>query len=104
MKVYDPKTEIALSGLEEFFESFMQSRLHELDLLNLALDTLDYSTVLRLAHQWRGFSVPYGFGKLESFAIQLESGAHAQNSEQCRVILGEITHYLQHKKSSSGQL
>jgi HPt (histidine-containing phosphotransfer) domain-containing protein len=104
MKVYDPKSEIAQAGLEGFFESFMLSRQHELQLLNLALDSLEYSTLLRIAHQWKGYSVPYGFGKLEHLAQQLEMSAQSEDRERCERLLADIYHYLQHKKSSSRKL
>jgi HPt (histidine-containing phosphotransfer) domain-containing protein len=104
MKVYDAKSEMAQAGLEGFFESFMHSRLHELQILTLALDKLDYSTLLRIAHQWKGYSVPYGFGKLEHLALQLEESAQSEDHERCRALLAEVQEYLQHKKSSSREL
>ena len=104
MKVYDANSEMAQAGLEEFFESFMHSRLHELQILTLALDKLDYSTLLRIAHQWKGYSVPYGFGKLEQLAEQLEASAHAEEQVRCGELLAEVQEYLRHKKSSSREL
>jgi HPt (histidine-containing phosphotransfer) domain-containing protein len=101
MKVYDANSEIAQAGLEGFFESFMHSRLHELQILTLALDKLDYSTLLRIAHQWKGYSVPYGFGKLEHLAVELEDSAYSENIERCRSLLHDVYQYLEHKKASS---
>jgi HPt (histidine-containing phosphotransfer) domain-containing protein len=101
MKVYNANSERAQAGLEGFFESFMLSRQQELHLLNLALDNLEYSTLLRMAHQWKGYSAPYGFGKLAQLAVELEDSAYGKDLDRCRSLLHDIYQYLQNKKLSS---
>lgn len=101
MNEYDPKTEIPVEGLEEFFDGFLLSRQAELDLMKNALVQLDFTTLSQIAHQWKGFSVPYGFGSLEYLARKLEQCARDAQVEDCEHILSEVNHYLNHKKSSS---
>ena len=101
MNEYDPKTEIPLEGLEEFFDGFLLSRQEELGLMRDALVLLDFNTLSQIAHQWKGFSAPYGFGKLERLAIELEVCAHNAQAEHCESILLEADQYLNLKKSSS---
>lgn len=100
MNEYDPKTEIPMEGLEDFFDGFILSRQNELNLMKSSLVLLDFNTLLDIAHKWKGYSAPYGFGKLEHLAIELELSAHNAQSEHCEKVLSEIDFYLNLKKLS----
>jgi len=56
-------------GLEPFVPKFIEDRLSELSAL-LADRNID--DIKSKAHQWKGFSRPYGFSHLETIAREIE--------------------------------
>jgi len=56
-------------GLEPFIPKFIEDRLSEISTM---LVEKDLKNIHATAHQWKGFSRPYGFSKLEDFAIEIE--------------------------------
>ncbi len=82
-------------GLEEFSASFIQSRNKELQELRLKLGTQEGLKQLALiAHQWKGFSAPYGFQFLATIAIQIEQACSAADHNRCSSLLNKAERYL----------
>lgn len=67
-KPQDPAKETPLVGLEQYYDEFRQSRLDDLDEMINALHVNDFKIVSGLAHKWRGYCAPYGFGLLAEIA------------------------------------
>lgn len=85
-------------GLEEYVPEFLDSR--DQDLLNLkqALTDEDFETIRRKAHDWKGFSRPFGFLQLEKIAKELEIAAKEFSVSKCQSLLSEAEIYLQRKR------
>ncbi|MCB0326709.1 MAG: hypothetical protein KDD52_03735 [Bdellovibrionales bacterium] len=77
---------------------FLQKRLQELLEIQRAHREGDFETLSSIAHKWIDFSAPYGFGYLETLAIELENEALRENAAQCEEVLHEIERYLAQKK------
>ena len=56
-------------GLEPFVPKFIEDRLEEISALLVDKNIRDIKTK---AHQWKGFSRPYGFTHLETMAKEIE--------------------------------
>jgi len=56
-------------GLEPFVPKFIEDRLTEISTL---IEGKEIGAIKSVAHQWKGFSRPYGFSKLEEIAISIE--------------------------------
>jgi HPt (histidine-containing phosphotransfer) domain-containing protein len=56
-------------GLEPFVPKFIDDRLSEISVL---LAEKNISSIQTKAHQWKGFSRPYGFAHLEAIAKEIE--------------------------------
>lgn len=56
-------------GLEPFVPKFIEDRLSE---LNALLSDKNIDDIKSKAHQWKGFSRPYGFSYLETLAKEIE--------------------------------
>lgn len=93
-KAINPSTEIPLAGLEIYRSEFLTARLEELAVVKSAMVIQDYLTVEKLAHKWRGFSAPYGFGTLGILSEELEEYAVLFDQSQCVSIIEEIESYL----------
>lgn len=88
-------SEKPLPGLEPFFDEFLRDRTEECNgELSTALATSDFEAIRRLAHKWKGFCEPYGFGGLGQMAIRLEQQAAAQNMAECQKLFEQIQAYL----------
>lgn len=97
----DPAAEIPLDGLEGFKEGFLLSRKEELISLQSALVEMDYLTMIKMAHKWKGFATPYGFGELSYLSVELEKAAEEKDLEACRSIIQHIEEYLDYKSKST---
>lgn len=97
-EVLNKEGESPLEGLESFVPGFLQDRKKE---LNTYLPTdqgdqgsIDLQSLQKIAHQWKGFSEPYGFKTLGLLAAELEQKAKAGDEAECHRILNEIEEYL----------
>lgn len=93
----DPLNEVPFEGLGAFTSEFKVSRQEELVTLYSALEKSDFHSIERVAHTWKGFAVPYGFGELAILATELEEACEQKNIEQCRDLLKETESYLSTK-------
>jgi len=98
-KIQDPQTEIPLAGLEDYYQDFLTSREAELNELRFALTQPDFAAVMALAHKWKGFSAPYGFGQLGVLAAELEEAARNSSLDSCHALISEVSDYLRFKKT-----
>ena len=89
-----------LEGLESFYDEFLTNRENEYRELQGALATKNYVAIAEMAHKWKGFSEPYGFGQLGKIAKELEEMAKANQAEKCQELLKNVGHYLDHKKAT----
>lgn len=89
--------EIPAPGLESFYGEFLSNRIAEMKTIHEALVAGNFETIRGFAHQWKGFSAPYGFGKLADLAIALQEQAIQQDKESCAKTLIEIDLYLKLK-------
>lgn len=85
-------------GLEEFVPEFLNSRDEDLLQLKQALSEGDFETIRRKAHDWKGFSRPFGFIFLENIAKKLEESAKNQEASECESLLNDAEIYLQKKR------
>jgi HPt (histidine-containing phosphotransfer) domain-containing protein len=85
-------------GLESFYKDFLKNRSEELSILNEALQRLDYDTLRKLAHNWKGYSKPYGFDTLAQLAKKLEEASQKGEESNCENILKNISFYLEIKR------
>lgn len=92
------KNEKPEEGLEEYVPNFITDREQELILLKQALDSGDFESLRKKAHDWKGFSRPFGFLHLEKIGIQLEIAAKSSSQSECASLLDETEKYLQLKK------
>jgi HPt (histidine-containing phosphotransfer) domain-containing protein len=90
--------ETPLAGLESFVPGFMRDRRKELDMYLGSGQSLDTAALAKLAHQWKGFSEPYGFKALGLMAQELEQKAKAGDQTECHRILAQIDQYLRIKE------
>lgn len=89
--------ETPVPGLEEFAEEFLLDRLKEVQKLTDSLKKRDFDGIKAIAHKWRGYSAPYGFGQLEKISILLEENASNHLAKACEDQLLSATKYLDEK-------
>lgn len=85
-------------GLEEFVPEFLDSRDQDILLLRDALAQDDFESIRRKAHDWKGFSRPFGFLILEDIAKKLEDTAKSKALTECQNLIDEAEKYLQKKR------
>lgn len=90
----DSSSETPLAGLEGYYQEFLHARLDDLKAMNESLISGNYPVIMKLAHKWKGFSVPYGFGVLGEIAMELEVCAEAGDGNGCQQLLTETKDYL----------
>lgn len=86
-----------MPGLEEFVGEFLKDRLSEMEVVKNSLKQKDLETIKRMAHKWKGYSEPYGFGQLGVLAKDLENSAAKGNFQDCQNQLSSICEYLDQK-------
>ena len=84
-------------GLEGFAEEFLKNRFEEINELKNFLALRDFDSIKTIAHKWKGFSAPYGFGKLEDISTKLEQDAENHLTSACENQLLNATKYLDQK-------
>lgn len=92
-------TEKPRKELEPFVHEFLADRMTDWSEMSRYLSAGDLQFLANTAHKWKGYSRPYGFVLLESFAKQLEQAALENNVRQCESTLAGIKEYLNLKKS-----
>jgi HPt (histidine-containing phosphotransfer) domain-containing protein len=91
---FDNEGETPLAGLESFVPGFMRDRRNEINSFLGKGQSLDLVALQKTAHQWKGFSEPYGFKTLGLLAQELELKAKAGDYAECNRILAQIDQYL----------
>lgn len=94
MKRFDLTSEVPIPGLEIYYEEFLATRIDELETVKSALNVGNYQVITDLAHKWKGFSAPYGFGILGQLAMKIEKCLEGAEIEYCRVLIDEVEFYL----------
>ena len=89
-----------LEGLESFYVEFLTNRENELRELQTALANSNFTAIAEIAHRWKGFCEPYGFGQLGNIAKELEVHAKASEAAPCQKILVSVSDYLAHKRTT----
>lgn len=95
----DWNQEVVDPALSSFLPDFQKKRNAELLTLKRDLENGDFDALARLAHNWKGFSRPYGYIALEGLAKALETAAKAKDTTSCQQLLSEIAAYLKEKES-----
>lgn len=93
-----------LEGLESFYEEFLTSRKKELNELQSALNEKNYTFIAEVAHRWKGFCEPYGFGQLAKIARDIETYAKDNQADNCQQLLKQAEDYLNYKSTVVPQL
>lgn len=96
-KVRDFAYETPLPGLEAFHDEFLASRGQEMLELSDALKASDFAFIGKMAHKWKGFANPYGFGILGYIALELEESALEAKLDDCQLLINEARVYLASK-------
>jgi hypothetical protein len=77
-------------GLVPFLPEFLDKRIEEINGLGAEPDL---SIVSGLAHQWKGFSRPYGFIELEEISLKLKKAADDGDKSSSKDLLAEAYAY-----------
>ena len=88
-----------LEGLESYYDEFLANREKEHQELLSALTQKNFTVIAEMAHKWKGFSEPYGFGQLGKIAKELEEMAKSGQDQKCQELLASVGAYLTHKKT-----
>jgi hypothetical protein len=86
--------ETPLEGLEHLVQDFLMKRKNELRDLETYVANSDFDQIRQLTHKWKGYSAPYGFGRLGELAEYMNQLAHDQNTAQCRLVVTQMKDYL----------
>jgi len=84
-------------GLELFVPQFIKDRLTEIQEL---LESKNMKNIQLKAHEWKGFSAPYGFSNLERMARTIEES----NLETCITILIQAQNYCLERQKLLGNV
>lgn len=98
------ESEQITAGLEPYIDEFIADRSEEILKLRCFLESGDFESIMKCAHNWAGFSKPYGFNSLGVIGDALEEAARKGSDVECRVLIAEVVDYLQRKKASVGLL
>jgi len=85
-------------GLESFQLEFLNDRRSQLKELSVQdSGTLNFESVKKAAHDWKGYSKAYGFDHLEKLALQIDQAVDSQDQSTCSDLLAEAVLYLDEK-------
>ncbi|RYZ67138.1 MAG: Hpt domain-containing protein [Proteobacteria bacterium] len=79
---------------------YITRRESDLNLLESALETKDFETVLKISHQIKGNAATFNFNTLEKAAIDLEKAAEQKNQAEAYLALGAFRDWLSNAKQS----
>lgn len=85
-------------GLEPFVVGFFEDRKKDLAQLKSQIETDNYDSARKIAHNWKGFCEPYGFGNLGVLAAQLEKVLIDNDKNSVDKLVSQIDWYFAHKK------
>lgn len=91
------KNEKPVSGLEKYTLEFTKDRLQDFEHLNQYILQKDFKSISKVAHQWKGYSEPYGFNYLAELAKELELSCSSENTSKTQELLGVVSLYLNMK-------
>lgn len=94
------EAEKPFEGLEAFVEDFLSRRQNELHDLHVAAEKKDFQLPRKVAHDWKGFSRPYGFGHLEDLSQELREAAVEEDQAKVEEVIRKAATYLEIKKKS----
>jgi len=94
----DISKEEAIPVLQKFVHEFFIDRCKELVLLENSIKQSNFKEIKLIAHNWKGFSSPYGFIMLETLSRELE--VHADNKKIIKIeeTFMKIKEYLRLKE------
>ena len=96
----DPNdNETPLEGLEHLVHDFLLKRKTELQELENFVAQQDFDQIRHLTHKWKGYSAPYGFGRLGALAETMNTLANEKDGQQCKVIFAQMKTYLVQKEA-----
>lgn len=95
------KQEVITPGLEPFVATFFEDRKNEFLQIKAHIADQALEPARKLAHNWKGFCEPYGFGHLGVMAAELEKSIVAGNTENINNLVLAIELYLANKKLPS---
>ena len=84
-------------ALAPFAGEFLADRQQEVKQIHGFLKEGQYDSIRALAHNWAGFSRPYGFGRLGFIAKELEVDADNKDETACTQKIQLVEKYLQSK-------
>ncbi len=87
-------SEKAEPGLEKFLNEFYNDRVEDLRTINSLMDQGKLTEIGKIAHQWKGYSAPYGFQHLGFLGSELENSCSETNSDTARNLINEVSVYL----------
>lgn len=85
-------------GLEPFVEGFFEDRKKDLENLKSQIDTANFDSARKIAHNWKGFCEPYGFGRLGLLAGELERVLLVEDKQSAATLVDQIDWYFANKK------
>ncbi len=91
------ESEVPWPGLERYYVEFLTTRREEVSTLKNFLAENNFKEIAQLAHRWKGFCTPYGFGKLAEYSTDLEVTALSSDHNQCAQLIDRIQGYLASK-------
>jgi HPt (histidine-containing phosphotransfer) domain-containing protein len=90
-----------LPELAEFYEEFLKDRMTDLAELQRSFNSGNLQNVKAIAHRWKGFCAPYGFGTLGALAAELETCALDGAVEECGRHISAAAAYLARKQGQT---
>lgn len=85
-------------GLEPFVEGFFEDRKKDLVQLKSQIESENFDSARKIAHNWKGFCEPYGFAQLGLLAAELEKGLREDDKVSVQKVIGQIDWYFDNKK------
>lgn len=97
----EQQQEVVTPGLEPFVATFFEDRKKEFLQIKAYVENQALEPARKLAHNWKGFCEPYGFGHLGLMAAELEKSIVAGQTENIKNLVLSIELYLANKKLPS---
>jgi HPt (histidine-containing phosphotransfer) domain-containing protein len=82
------------SDLEVLMERFFSSSRKELDVMRTALQSGEFSALVRMGHTTKGTGYGYGFRGMGDIGLELEAAARNEDNALCAELLDRLGHYL----------
>lgn len=94
------ESEKPFEGLESFVEDFLSRRQNEIHELHVAAESKNFEVPRKIAHDWKGFSRPYGFGHLEDLSMELREAAVEESQSKLEEVIQKAADYLALKRQT----